>query len=401
MLLDSPSITICHNLASDYHRAVATKRRTHGSGSIRELRPGVWRLVADAPPDPVTGRRRQVTRTVRGTKGDAQRALTALKASIDVGPVATSVTVAMLIDRMMARARLRTNTRRAWDIAIRDVLEPRIGQRAVRDVTPMVVRAMWARAEDDGVSLHSLRRSYTILKRSFDLAREIGWTTGSNPVAGITPTPVPVRSKVMSIEPDVLRALLDRVAHDVELHAWLRIAAATGARRGEVVALRWADIDTTRNRITIDEGVTVALRGVEVGSTKTGAIRHVHVGPATMAAIDALRAKRVADCRLAGVELDPQAFLLCRDLEGRTPWRPDTTSKRFRDIARSVPGAESLVLHSLRHVAASILLAEGYDVETVADRLGHRSARMTLDVYGAAMPSRARAAGQTMDDLLA
>lgn len=379
---------------------MAQRRRDHGSGSLRELRPGVWRITADAPRDPVTGERRQRSRTVRGSKAEAQRALTALKASIDVGPVATSVEVAMLLDRLMARARIRDNTRRAWTIAIRDVLKPRIGAEPVRSITPHRVRQLWEQAEADGVSLHALKRSYTILKRSFDFARELGWTTGDNPVKGVTPTPVPVKSKVMSVDGDTLRALLAAVATDPELHAWLRIATATGARRGEVVGLRWSDIDLEAGTIRIDEGVTIAIAGVAVGPTKTGDVRVVYVDSQTVEVVRRLRAKREADCAMAGVALDPEAFVLCRDVAGTQPWRPDTTSKRFGTLRGSVPGAEGLVLHSLRHVAASVLIARGVDVQAVAQRLGHRSVKMTLDVYGAALPAKAREAGNIMGDLL-
>lgn len=383
---------------------MAQKRRTHGSGSIRELRPGVFRITAEGPADPVTGRRRQPSRIVKGTKADAQRELTKLKATIDEGPAATSVEVSMLVERFMreraaGKKALRRNTRKAWEIAIRDVILPHIGSEPVNKITTTRITRLWEKLEDDGVSPHKLKRSYTILKLSFDLGYRLGWVP-ANPVSKVTPTPPAKTSKPMAMDPEVARALLAKVESDVELYAWLRVASATGARRGEVIALRWSDIDTVSGTVTIDEGVTIADVDVEVGPTKTGDVRVVQVDARDLAAIEALRVKRVRDLAVAGAELAPTAFLFCRDLEGRRPWRPDTTSDRYAKLRALVPGAEGTTLHTLRHNVASYLLAEGYDVETVAQRLGHRSTRMTLDVYGAALKSRAKEAGTTMGDLL-
>lgn len=380
-------------------------RRQHGSGSIRQLGPGHWKVVASLPIDPATGERRQRTKNVRGTKADAQRELTALLASVAKGPVASDVTVALLIERfMVARSAgpkaIRRNTRKAWEIAIRDVVVPAFGAVPVSKLSSQLVADTWLALEERGESLHKLKRSYVVLKRAFDYAKTIGWV-GDNPVKGVSPTPPPRPAKGHAIEPEVARALLAAVRHDVELHAWLRLASATGARRGEVIGLRWSDIDVDERTVTIDEGVTIGDNGaVEVGPTKTKDHRLVQVDAETIAAVLELRAHRERGARLAGIELEPGAFLFCRDVAGAVPWRPDTTSDRYAAVRARVPGAEETTLHTLRHNTASYLLASGVDVETVAQRLGHRSTKMTLDVYGAALKSKAKEAGQMMGDLL-
>ena len=379
-----------------------TARRPYRSGSIGEVKPGVFRVVATAGSDPVTGKRRQVVRSVRGTRADAQRVLTALLADHDQsGHQATAVAVEHLLRRFMTDAELAPATRADYERVIAKWLGPLLGHLPVAAVTPVVITATWRRALKDGASPHRIKRAHVILSGAFKEGRRIGWVT-SNPCEGIAPKPPPKAATRPAPEPSVLRHLLALVAEDVELHTWLRLAIATGGRRGEVLALRWDDVDWDTSRLRIDESVTYSRAvGVVVKSTKTGDVRHVALDPDTMAALYRLRSMRDEQGALMGSAVRSDHLLLARSADGVTPQLPTSVSRRFRLLRAQVPGAEDIRLHDLRHAAASLLLAAGHDLRTVADRLGHKRPSITLEVYASAVRSAERAAATTMGDLLA
>jgi integrase len=167
---------------------------------------------------------------------------------------------------------------------------------------------------------------------------------------------------------------------DVDLADYILLAAATGARRSELIALRWADLDLDRASVWIARGIVLGFDGVVEKDTKTHAARRVSLDPTTVAAMAAHRARAVDRAQLCGHELDDGAFLFSNEADGSKCWYPDSVSRSFARLCRKA-GLKGARLHDLRHYVATRLLSAGVDVRTVAGRLGHRNAATTLNVY--------------------
>ena len=193
----------------------------------------------------------------------------------------------------------------------------------------------------------------------------------------------------------VLRAAEER---DPELAAFLRLSAATGAGRSELVALRWVDISLDRSVVAISRGIVLGLDGLVEKDTKTHQSRRVTLDRATADAVSSCRTRACERNAAFGLPLDLNTFVFSSDL-GETPWFPDSVSRRFRTIARDV-GLKGIRLHDLRHYVATRLLTAGVDVRTVAGRLGHRNAATTLNVYAHFVPEADRRAADLLADLL-
>jgi integrase len=197
---------------------------------------------------------------------------------------------------------------------------------------------------------------------------------------------------------DVLR-LID--AADPDLAAYLRLAAVTGARRGEICALRWDDIDLAASTVAISRSV-VGRRNDSVSekTTKTAVSRRIALDDAT---VEALR-NHLARCRAradaCGATLGPRAHLFSPEADGSRPWRPDGITLAFGRLRRQL-GLGSVRLHDLRHAAATQMLAAGIPVSIVAGRLGHASPATTLNVYGHWVQASDQAAAAVLGDLLA
>jgi integrase len=166
----------------------------------------------------------------------------------------------------------------------------------------------------------------------------------------------------------------------------LRLAAVAGCRRAELAALRWDDLED--QRLTIDSSVT-QRRGAEGGSelldepTKTANRRTVHLDPATVAETVALRHQReVVSPYMFSFDAGPAPA-------SRIGW--------WWSRARAIAGIDpSWRLHDLRHWSATVAISSGTDVRTVAGRLGHANAAMTLRVYAHSVEAADRTLGEQL-----
>jgi integrase len=140
------------------------------------------------------------------------------------------------------------------------------------------------------------------------------------------------------------------------LFCYLRLAASTGARRSQLLALRWGDVDWERSAISFTRGLAVGPRGLELRSTKNHRTYRVELDPETLAILVERRAVAEGQARKAGVELADGAFVFSQRADGATPWLPHWTSKAFI-AARRAAGLAHFRLHDLRHFMATQMLA--------------------------------------------
>ena len=193
-----------------------------------------------------------------------------------------------------------------------------------------------------------------------------------------------------------LRAFLDWTREHSQLYAAWLVLAMTGARRGEVLALRWRDFDPEAGTVSVRRSVgVVRIKGqaatMDEGPTKTGKPRVIDLDEASGAVLRAWRRERGA----IALQLARDTALIFGDHEGRYR-HPERFSRLFietlarcqRDLGEeAVP---TIRLHDLRHTHATLLLAEGVPVKVVSERLGHASATITLQVYAHVMPGNQR-----------
>ncbi len=202
-----------------------------------------------------------------------------------------------------------------------------------------------------------------------------------NPAVNASP-PRELRHDVTPPDPvDVARLIAHADEDSPPLGCFLRLAATSGARRGELCALRWKHIDLDNSALLIERSIVEDGRGELVEKdTKTHAARRLRLDAGT---IDRLRQHRAMrdgfGSELRRIVL-AEDFVFSHDPDGRTPWRPGYVTLAFRRLCGDI-GLSGVRLHDLRHFAATILLAGGKDVKTVSGRLGHANAATTLGVY--------------------
>ncbi len=377
------------------------------AGSIRQRGKQSWEIRAFAGKDAETGKKRYVTRTVRGERREAEVALGRLLAEIDDGQHAVLAgTVGELCERWYSHAApdlspaVAAEYRRLLDKRIL----PRWSDTPLRRLRTADLDQWYGELRRSGaaggkpLAPNTVMRSHAVLRRALAQGVKWGWLT-VNPAANASP-PRARKQQLDLPDPADIARLIDAAAKvNPSLPTYLRLAAATGARRGELCALRWKHVDLERRRLTIARSI------VEVGGeliekdTKTHQVRKVSLDDETVAVLTAHRAASEDLAGKCGATLSPSSFLFSHEVDLSTPWRPNYATLAFGRL-RDELGLEGVKLHHLRHFSATQLLSAGIDIRTVSGRLGHANASTTLDFYAQFLQASDERAADALGALL-
>lgn len=375
-------------------------------GSMRQ-RGSAWELRVYLGADPVSGKPRYVTKTVQGGKREAQKVLNELVVAAERGTIAkTRTTVGELLDAWLelSSADFSPKTVRETSGMIERYLRPALGDVPVNKLTAATLDRFYRSMLDGGghdgrpLSPGTIRRVHGILRRALTQGVRWGWL-GVNPATSASPPRVPAPSINPPTPTELARLQASIEDDDPEFATFVRLSAITGARRSEMLGLRWTDVDLERSVLTISRGLVMGPDGLVEKDTKTHQVRRVALDAAT---VESLRAHRKVveqrAARFAG-HVDADAFVFASDVCGRIPWFPDSASRRFRQACQRID-LHGVRLHDLRHYVATRLLAAGVDVRTVSGRLGHRNAATTLNVYAHFVPETDQEAAEVLARLI-
>ena len=216
-----------------------------------------------------------------------------------------------------------------------------------------------------------------------------------------TPPSVP-RRRATTPTLDAVQAFLAHAdGRSLEVGTILHLAAATGARRGELVALRWADLDWKSGELRIERSFAETTGPATLKTTKSGRERIVTLDPQTLYRLDQPKRRLAKVAAHFGTELAPGAWMfpnMAADPRGLVARRPGWLSLWFKRLQKET-GA-TFRLHDLRHWHATRLIAGGMDVTTVSHRLGHADTSTTLNIYAHPLGERDRAAAELIGPLL-
>jgi integrase len=394
------------------------RRRQAGEGSISAYRTkaGTKYLIKYAAID-AAGVKKMVLRRGFPTRKAAADALREQRTKVAEGThvMATKLTVRQHCDEWLDGLRKSPSTVASYRKNIRLHIAPYIGEIRLDQLTGTRLTALYRTLEikgradgTGGLSARTVRYVHTIIHAALGAAVRDG-RLAVNPADKATP---PTAREAASPEMhtwdrEELRAFLDwSKSIDDELYpAWL-LLAMTGMRRGEALALRWADFDFDAGTVSVRRAVTVvktkgAGEQVVTGPPKSGKARVIDLDPQTLSTLRSHRAS-LASIMLA-LGRDDALVLGTAEGEARHPERSSRTFQYRQAAARKELGADRLSLlrlHDLRHTHATLLLRAGVHPKIVSERLGHAKVSITLDVYSHAVPTLQREAASKLASLV-
>ena len=401
-------------------KADQARRRPKGTGSVRERSAGKWQLRVFVGTDPVTGAPKQLTKTVEArNRSAAQTALNQWSAELDgVGEVGPTATLRTVINEWLRHSEARGRSPKTLHEARRSaetVIFPELGDVPVGDLTPRHLDELYRKLATGerraipgrnkgakprrlgALAPASIRRHHAVLSASLGQAVRWGWLD-RNPAERAQPPELGQRTLEVP-SPDQVRALLAAAgAADERWGMLLALAVLTGARRGELCALRWSDWDGESIRI----GRSLFRAGDQRGEkkTKSGRERWVAIAPPGVAHLKQWRATSIARAEDAGVRLVDDAFLVSAFPDGTRPLNPDSLSSAVHRLAVKL-GMPQVHMHSLRHFAATELIAAGVNPRDTAEILGHADGGMlALSTYAHGSADRQRRAAEVLSQVM-
>jgi integrase len=202
------------------------------------------------------------------------------------------------------------------------------------------------------------------------------------------------RSERRALTYEEAGALLSAIAGD-RLEPLFVVLLATGLRRGEVLGLRWADIDLDAEVLHVRQTLQRVNGCLTIVPPKTHrSARPLPVSKLAAGALTQQRARQEEERLRAGEAWHDLGFAFASVIG--TPMEPRNVNRRFEQL-RSRAGLSWLRLHDLRHAFATFLLDDGVELRTVMELLGHSTIRLTADTYGHVLPARAREAASVID----
>ena len=372
-------------------------------GHIRERSPGRWAIVLDIR-DPETGTRRRKWHSFTGTKREAQRECARLVTEMHGGgytePMKT--TVGQFLENWLTHVapQITPRTHERYTEIVRKNIVPALGAIRVTALRPAQIASSYAKALScgrrdgkGGLSANSVLYQHRIIKHA--LSDAVRWgTLAKNPADAVDPPKV--ERPIMSTYDMAQTADLLDAARGTRLYVPILLGVLCGLRRGEIVALRWPNIDLVGKQIAVVEAAEQTVEGVRYKPPKSGRSRTVAISTYVLDELQAHRVRQAEELLRLGVR-STDGFVYTRE-DGK-PIQPRTLTHNWQALVAK--GALPRVrFHDLRHAHATHMLASGVHPKVASERLGHSKVGITLDLYSHVLPGMQEDAASRLDDAL-
>jgi integrase len=373
-------------------------RRGNGEGTIGRRKDGRWEGRYYVPTE--DGPKRKV---IYGkTRAEVSEKLTKALSDRANGIVYDNenITVGEYLDVWLKRSvygSVRQSTYDRDTNLVNNHIKPVLGSLKLKKLNSAHVQNFYRNRLDTGLSASTVRKIHDILRRG--LAQAVDWYLTQRNVADVVKPPRPVPKEIVALSTDETRRLLDAAAED-RLEALYVLAVHTGMRQGEMLALRWQDVDIENAVLSVRRTLTRRGGKIAFGEPKTKKSRRsIRLTPQ---AVDALRAhleRQLRDMEILGDHYQDQGLIFTTDTGA--PIIPSNLRQRsFTPLLKRV-GLPHMRFHDLRHTCATLLLSRGVHPKFVQELLGHATIAITLDTYSHVMPSMGDATAKAMEDALA
>lgn len=377
------------------------KKRANGDGSIRKRKDGRWEGRYVVGHDPITGK--MISRNVLG-KAQAEvkeKLRTAIENSKRLDYTQTGkYTVGQWMDEWFeayAKVKVRPSSHQTYKGYIENHIKPNIGDIPIEKLTSLQLQKFYRllltegripRIESEkqprGLSAKTVRNINQVISSAMDMAVRHKLIL-SNPTEGCELPKVEHR-KMKTLPAEQLGAFL-REAKESSVYELYYLDLATGLRRGELLGLKWEDVDLQNGVIHVRRQVARVDGEVKELPLKTkNSYRNISISWDAVAMLTEMEAHRSSD------------YVFPSSTGG--PISPDSVNNMLHRVLKRA-GLPSIRFHDLRHTFATLALQNGVDIKTVSGMLGHFSAGFTLDTYAHVTTSAQKEAARTMGNVLA
>lgn len=390
--------------------ATRKRRRGPGEGSIVQRKDGRWQGSIQTSYDPETGRPKRKYFYGR-TRKEVQQKLAGIMPEVQAGTYRepAKLTVAEWFNTWLnvtKKNNIRPTTWESYCYQVDGHIIPALGHLQLPQLQTAHIQRLYndklkggrLDGKPGGLSPKSVKYIHTVIHSALEQAKREGMIT-INPADAVSlPQQKKPEIKYLSAAE---AAIFLATAKESKYFAAYFLALNTGMRRGELLGLRWQDLDFEAGQLTVKQGlVRVSGQGLVLQEPKTKlSNRVINLAPAVLQILKEHREKK-AECRLmAGGAYDEVGLDLVFANELGEPICPRAFTRVFERLIKKA--GLDVTFHGLRHTFATIALEQGVDVKTIQETLGHHSAAFTMDVYSSVTEKMKREAADKVGSLIA
>jgi integrase len=359
-------------------------------GHIRQRSPGSWEIRYDFGTDPATGKRRIATVTVRGDRKTAEKELRRLLRTVDDGSHIdpSHLTVRQWLQTWLQTVQSETSAKtfERYGEICRNFLMPAFGNIELAKLAPTQIQTAynaWAiggrrDGKAGGLSAQTRRHFHRVLRTA--LARAVEQQLIARNPADVFKKRLPKveRRELVTLTADQSARLLAALAHS-RVYWPVLLALATGMRRGEILAVKWKNVDLENGTLRVVESLEQTKTTMRFKSPKSGRHRAITLPGYAVTELRRLKRDQAESLLALGVRQSGDTLLCCR-ADGE-PHQPLSLTYEFARFMRRLKDLPRVRFHDLRHSHATQLLADGIHPKVASERLGHASVGITLDLY--------------------
>lgn len=349
-----------------------------------------WRIAIELGEDPKTGRRKRKYKTVNGTKKEAQKIMLEMVNKYENGDFhkVEDITVKEFFIKWLkeyCKNNVAKNTYRDYEGVMKNHVIPDLGNLKLRDLQARhIIKYQNEKLENGrldgsgGLSKRTVQNHHRIMSEALKHAVYPYKYIESNPCNGVK-APSPSKPDVNPFSDKEKETILKEIKNDLFLYSIVYIDLYTGLRRGEILAIKWEDINFKEQGIYIQRSV-VELRGEGLNFKKPkneSSIRNIYIDKDIIKLLKKLKKHHL--------KINHEKNLVFTFEDGSII-RPDYITKKFKKILCKL-GIRNHRFHDLRHTHATDLLKAGVNPKIVQERLGHHDIAVTLDIYSHVIPS--------------
>lgn len=351
------------------------------------------------------GKRRYVSKTVKGGKKEVEKVLRDFLRENDQGTLAkapANLTLGAYLDQWLetaARPKLRPKTFADYQALLARYVRPKFGAKKLTALTALDVQRLYNEMHAAGLSSRTIRYTHAVLRAALNKAVKAR-LLAHNPVT-VVDLPRQERKEMQVLTLDQIEEFR-AVAEDADPDgaALYEFLVATGTRPSEALAVQWADLDLAAGTVTIQRSVTWLKGGQwSFQEPKTTKSRRLIPLPPGLVATLAEHRRRQTERRLkTGSTWQGRDLVFCTRTGG--PLEARNVVRQFKRILRAAGLPESVRLYDLRHTTATLMLAGGLSPKIAAERLGHSTVTLTMDTYSHVLPHMQKEATAILEALL-
>ncbi len=371
-------------------------------GSIRERSPGRWAIIID---DPNSGTRKRRWHSFKGSKRQAQVECARLISEMQNGNYLApdKTTFAEFAERWLThmKSQVSPKSHARYGELLRKNVVPLIGAVVLTKLKPVIISEAYAKALENGrrdgtggLSPRTVGHMHRVLRQA--LGDAVKWEMlHRNPADAVNPPKVE-RTVMQTYDLDQTATLIDAM-RGTRLLVPTMLAVLCGLRRGEVVALKWRNVDLAAGRLAVVESAEQVGTNIRYKPPKSGNGRQLVMSARLVDELRSHRMRQAEELLRVGVRLTDDTFVVAQ-VDG-SPIQPDTLTQDWtRKIEKT--GLPVCRFHDLRHAHATHMLANGIHPKVASERLGHSKIGITLDLYSHVLPSMQEDAAERVDEAL-